>query len=128
MCTVSKRSSLTDSRISQNLHGTISNLCSTFFTCYKRLKTPMLKVKGQNDLCTIIYNWASEASPTLGCSIEISRDICRYVGLSTKNSSTKNLWAELRGPNTRMLKVSCGQLKLTHDTCSIHFDYTIELL
>ena len=28
-------------------------------------------------------NWASEASPTLGCSIEISRDICcRYVGMS----------------------------------------------
>ena len=30
------------------------------------------------------FNWASEASPTLGCSIEISRDIymyicCRYV-------------------------------------------------
>ena len=26
------------------------------------------------------YNWASEASPTLGCSIEISRDICcRYA-------------------------------------------------
>ena len=24
-------------------------------------------------------NWASEATPTLGCSIEISRDICRYV-------------------------------------------------
>ena len=24
-------------------------------------------------------NWASEASPTLGCSIEISRDICRYI-------------------------------------------------
>ena len=31
-------------------------------------------------------NWASEASPTLGCSIEISRDIymyvCRYVCMS----------------------------------------------
>ena len=27
---------------------------------------------------TIIYNWASEASPTLGCSIEISRDIYIY--------------------------------------------------
>ena len=26
-----------------------------------------------------LNNWASEASPTLGCSIEISRDICRYV-------------------------------------------------
>ena len=25
------------------------------------------------------YNWASEASPTLGCSFEISRDICIYV-------------------------------------------------
>ena len=28
---------------------------------------------------TALSNWASEASPTLGCSIEISRDICRYV-------------------------------------------------
>ena len=29
----------------------------------------------------VANNWASEASPTLGCSIEISRDIyiCRYV-------------------------------------------------
>ena len=31
------------------------------------------------DLCNKTY-WASEASPTLGCSIEISRDIlCMYV-------------------------------------------------
>ena len=27
-------------------------------------------------------DWASEASPTLGCSIEISRDIYMYVGMS----------------------------------------------
>ena len=27
-------------------------------------------------------NWAREASPTLGCSIEISRDIYIYVGMS----------------------------------------------
>ena len=26
-----------------------------------------------------MYNWASEASPTLGCSIEISRDIYMYI-------------------------------------------------
>ena len=26
-----------------------------------------------------INNWASEASPTLGCSIEISRDIYNYI-------------------------------------------------
>ena len=34
----------------------------------------------------VYCNWASEASPTLGCSIEISRDIymsvCMYVCLS----------------------------------------------
>ena len=33
------------------------------------------------DLVSIIY-WASEASPTQGCSIEISRDIYIYVCLS----------------------------------------------
>ena len=34
---------------------------------------------------TYIYYWASEASPTLGCSIEISHDIYNvymYVGMS----------------------------------------------
>ena len=36
-------------------------------------------------LCQILYlkcghNWASEASPTLGCSIEISRDIPYFLG------------------------------------------------
>ena len=29
-----------------------------------------------------LINWASEASPTLGCSIEISRDIYMYVCMS----------------------------------------------
>ena len=43
-----------------------------------------------------------------------------YVGMSVclwENHSQKdvcqNAWAELRGPNTRMLKVSFGQLKPT---------------
>ena len=27
----------------------------------------------------VANNWASEASPTLGCSIEISRDIYIYI-------------------------------------------------
>ena len=31
------------------------------------------------DTKTDWYNWASEASPTLGCSIKISSDICIYV-------------------------------------------------
>ena len=29
-------------------------------------------------VCNLFIYWASEASPTLGCSIEISRDICIY--------------------------------------------------
>ena len=33
--------------------------------------------------------WASEASPTLGCSIEISRDIYMYVGMSVCLSYVK---------------------------------------
>ena len=34
--------------------------------------------------CGYIYYWASEASPTLGCSIEISRDI--YIAYYTSKS------------------------------------------
>ena len=51
-----------------------------------------------------VNNWVSGASPTLGCSIEILRDM------------------------TRMLKVSFGQLKPTCDTRFIHFYYTLEQL
>ena len=39
-----------------------------------------------------------------------------------------NALAELRGLNTRMLKVSFGQLKLTCNTRIIHFDYSLEQL
>ena len=43
-------------------------------------------------LCSITYlkhNWASEASPTLGCSIEISRDIYLYIYMSVCLSWSK---------------------------------------
>ena len=79
-------------------------------------------------------NWASEASPTLDCSVEISRDIYMYmyVGLSMgkklKKEVCQNTWEELRGPNTRMLKVCFGRLKPTCDTRIIHFYYTLEQL
>ena len=58
-----------------------------FLFCLPLLSILFLKTK-RNDLArpvmgTIflvnIYNWASEASPTLGCSIEISRDIYMSV-------------------------------------------------
>ena len=42
----------------------------------------------------ISRNWASEASPTLGCSIEISRDIIIYIYVSVV---VQNARAELRG-------------------------------
>ena len=40
----------------------------------------------------------------------------------------QNAWAELHGPNTRMLKFSLGRLKLTCDTRVIHYNYTLEQL
>ena len=59
-----------------------------------------------------INNSASEASPTLRCSIEILGDICRSVGMSVVGQNAK---AEIRGPNMRVLKVSLGRIKLTCD-------------
>ena len=83
-------------------------------------------------LAHILHYWVSEASPTLGCSIEISRDICMLVCLKethTKNTYVKNAWAELRGPKMRMLKVSLGGGgKQACDTRSIHFYYMLEQL
>ena len=50
-------------------------------------------LKKENKLHQRCY-WASEASPTLGCSIEISRDIyiyvCRYVCLSWSKMRRRN--------------------------------------
>ena len=49
----------------------------------ENLKTER-KENNSNNSCGISndLNWASEASPTLGCSIEISRDIYIYVHVS----------------------------------------------
>ena len=71
-------------------------------------------------------SWASEASPTLGCSIEISRHICWYVCMYVccyvyKKYVCQKVWAELRGQNTHILKVSFGQLKQSSETHIIHF-------
>ena len=53
--------------------------------------------------------WASEASPTLGCSIEISHDMSMYVGMYVYDclweTYTKKLYANMHSPNMRMLKV-----------------------
>ena len=56
-----------------------------FLFCLPLLSILLLKTK-RNDLARpvmgtifLVSNWASEASPTLGCSIEISRDIYMYI-------------------------------------------------
>ena len=45
--------------------------------CFFTFLYPDLSVS--RSLSSLANNWASEASPTLGCSIEISRDICRFI-------------------------------------------------
>ena len=40
----------------------------------------------------VFTNWVSQASPTLGCSIKISRVICRYArGMSIKKYVCQNV-------------------------------------
>ena len=41
------------------------------------------------DYWYVFYYWASEASPTLGCSIEISRDICYSYAMGSRGISAR---------------------------------------
>ena len=66
------------------------------------------------------------ASPTLGCSIKILRDIYSIymsVCLSYAKMRRRNYVAQ-----TRACSKSSFGLKPTCDTCVIHFDYTLEQL
>ena len=55
-------------------------------------------VKKSGRVAFLTSNWASEANPTLGCSIEISGDIyCRYVRVCLSYVKL-TAQAELRGP------------------------------
>ena len=54
----------------------------------------ILKQKlGKGFTKSTLSNWASEVSPTLGCSIEISRDIC--ICYSTGRSDIRDIFHEL---------------------------------
>ena len=68
-----------------------------------------------------LINWASEASPTLGCSIEISRDIY-VVGMSVVCQI--NCVGGITLP-TCMLKVILGAVKPV--TPVLFISYTLEL-
>ena len=67
-----------------------------------------------------VCNWTGEASPTLGCSIEISRDIYVCLRLSMGKQYKKIVCQKMRGRNyvvqTRACsKISFGSLKRSAD-------------
>ena len=67
-----------------------------------------------------IFNWASEASPTLGCSIEVSYIVgMSYVGVCQINCVGGITWP------THMLKVFLGAVKPV--TPVLFISYTLEL-
>ena len=51
--------------------------------------------------------WATEACPTMGCSIEISRDMCMSVCL--KETHTKICMSKMRGRNYVAQKPACSK-------------------
>ena len=69
--------------------------------------------------------WVSEASPTLGCSIEISRDIymCRFVCPPYAKCIGGITW-----PKHEHAQSQFWAVKPTCDTRIIHFYYTLEQL
>ena len=106
---------------------TLGKLISLLFLfCLPLLSILFLKERPRSP-CNVNHfsSWASEASPTLGCSIEISRDIYIYICACVCRMSNH---VESRESNTRMLKVTIGRLNRTSDTRIIRFDYTLEQL
>ena len=64
------------------------------------------------ETCHQGINWASEASPTLGCSIEISRDIYMYVGRYVCLSWSKKHRRKYVGQTRACSKsVLCGKIR-----------------
>ena len=60
-------------------------------------------------------NWVSEASPTLRCSIEISRDIlymCMYVFDCLWENNTKKLYVKMQGRNYIVQTRACSKISL----------------
>ena len=68
--------------------------------------------KPATDAHTLLSNWASEASPTLGCSIEILRDIYMYVGMYVcrgPKSLGGNTWAKRAHAQSQYCAVKSDQ-------------------
>ena len=61
------------------LHSILFFISQTSYRTYKIISSYELARPVMGTTFSSYYYWASEASPTLGCSIEISRDIYIYV-------------------------------------------------
>ena len=70
--------------------------------------------------------WASGASPTLGCSIKISRDIYMYVCLSL--SMGKKLYAKMRGRNYVVQTHACSKISFGILKRSVDYNFRLEFL
>ena len=55
------------------------------------------------DVGGVGYNWASEASPTLGCSIEISHDIYIFMCLSWSKKRRQNYVGQMHSCSKSVL-------------------------
>ena len=84
----------------------------------------------QMEIDDCVIGRAKRASPTLGCSIEILRDIYIYimsVGLYVYRIS-KCVDRITLPKHTHAQSQFFGRLKPTSDTRVIHFNYTLEQL
>ena len=65
------------------LHSILFLISQTSYRTYKIISRYELAcpIMGTIFLVLLVASWASEASPTLGCSIEISRDIYIYINV-----------------------------------------------
>ena len=95
---------------------------------FKKILKSVLVLRLRSRCCLISFSecaiWTSEASPTLGCSIEISRDIYICVSVVCQiNCVGGIMWIK-----TRACSKSVLDGKIQPVTRIIHFDYTLEQL
>ena len=78
----------------------------------------------------ISYNWASEATPTLGCSIETSRDIYSYIYIfdCLWENNTKKLYAKLRRWNYVVQTRACSIISFESLKRSADYNFCLEFL
>ena len=115
------------------LHSILFLISQTSYRTYKIISSYELARPIMGTIFLVINNWASEASPTLGCSIEISRDIYRYVCLSWSKKRRRKYVGLTRACSKSVLggkirpvtPVLLGERSEPHTGCSIEISRDI---